>query len=99
MDNTDKIVVFVEECRSMGLSLKLPDVNEGQYMFTVNDSDEIIYGLGAIKGLLRHCLSLSAEQCQPRVRAILYRDVGVMLAGGKGEGLRFLKKQKLWFRL
>ena len=51
MQNTDKIVVFVEECRSMELSLKLPDVNEGQYMFTVNDRDQIIYGLGAIKGL------------------------------------------------
>jgi len=35
----------------MQLSLKLPDVNEGQYMFTVNQQDEIIYGLGAIKGL------------------------------------------------
>ena len=51
MQNTDKIVVFVEECRSMELSLKLPDVNEGRYMFTVNSADEIIYGLGAIKGL------------------------------------------------
>jgi len=51
LQNTDKIVVFVEECRAMKLSLKLPDVNEGQYMFTVNASNEIIYGLGAIKGL------------------------------------------------
>ena len=51
MDNTDKIVVFVDECRRMKLLLKLPDVNEGQYMFTVNTSDDIIYGLGAIKGL------------------------------------------------
>ncbi|MFT5711198.1 MAG: DNA polymerase-3 subunit alpha [Halioglobus sp.] len=51
MQNTDKIVVFVEECRDMGLVLKLPDVNEGEYMFTVNSEDEIIYGLGAIKGL------------------------------------------------
>ena len=51
LQNTDKIVVFVEECRAMHLSLKLPDVNEGQYMFTVNPQDEIIYGLGAIKGL------------------------------------------------
>lgn len=51
LQNTDKIVVFVEECRAMGLALKLPDVNEGQYMFTVNDDNEIIYGLGAIKGL------------------------------------------------
>ena len=51
LENTDKIVVFVEECRAMKLALKLPDVNEGQYMFTVNADDEIIYGLGAIKGL------------------------------------------------
>ena len=51
LDNTDKIVVFVDECKQMKLSLKLPDVNEGQYMFTVNADDEIIYGLGAIKGL------------------------------------------------
>ena len=51
LQNTDKIVVFVEECRAMKLTLKLPDVNEGQYMFTVNARNEIIYGLGAIKGL------------------------------------------------
>jgi DNA polymerase-3 subunit alpha len=51
LDNTDKIVIFVEECRAMKQALKLPDVNQGQYMFTVNEDDEIIYGLGAIKGL------------------------------------------------
>lgn len=51
LDNTDKIVVFVDECKRMKLSLKLPDVNEGQYMFTVNTAGDIIYGLGAIKGL------------------------------------------------
>ena len=51
MDNTDKIVVFVDECKRMKLVLKLPDLNEGQFMFTVNTDDDIIYGLGAIKGL------------------------------------------------
>jgi DNA polymerase III subunit alpha len=51
LDNTDKIVVFVDECKRMKLSLKLPDVNEGQYMFTVNLHGDIVYGLGAIKGL------------------------------------------------
>ena len=49
--NTDKIVIFVNECHDMGLTVKYPDVNEGQYMFTVNPAGEIIYGLGAIKGL------------------------------------------------
>ncbi len=51
LDNTDKIVVFVDECKRMKMSLRLPDVNEGQYMFTVNGQNDIIYGLGAIKGL------------------------------------------------
>lgn len=51
LQNTDKIVIFVEECRSMELPLKLPDVNRGEYMFSVNAEGDIIYGLGAIKGL------------------------------------------------
>jgi DNA polymerase-3 subunit alpha len=51
LDKTEKIVVFVDECKRMQQTLKLPDVNEGDYMFTVNAEDEIIYGLGAIKGL------------------------------------------------
>jgi DNA polymerase-3 subunit alpha len=51
LQNTDKIVVFIEECRAMKLALKLPDINTGEYMFTVNDAGEIVYGLGAIKGL------------------------------------------------
>ncbi len=51
LDNTDKIVVFIEECRAMKLDYKLPSVNEGEYMFTVNDRGQIVYGLGAIKGL------------------------------------------------
>src|SRR6056297_2029856 len=51
LDNTDKIVLFVDECKRMSLSLRLPDVNAGRYMFTVNARREIVYGLGAIKGL------------------------------------------------
>lgn len=51
MDKTDKVVTFVEECRSMGLNLLPPDVNNGEYQFTVDQDSNIIYGLGAIKGL------------------------------------------------
>jgi DNA polymerase-3 subunit alpha len=51
LQNTDKIVIFIEECRALKLQLQLPDVNVGEYMFTVNERGEIIYGLGAIKGL------------------------------------------------
>ena len=51
LQNTDKIVTLIDECRQMGLVLANPDVNQGQYMFTVGSEGQIIYGLGAIKGL------------------------------------------------
>jgi len=51
MQNTDKVVIFVEECRQMNIPPTLPDVNSGDYKFTVNDAGEIVYGLGAIKGV------------------------------------------------
>ncbi len=51
MQNTDKVVTLVEECRSLGLELVLPNVNSSEYTFTVNDQGQIVYGLGAIKGL------------------------------------------------
>jgi DNA polymerase-3 subunit alpha len=51
MDNTDKIVTLVDECGNMGLDLLPPDVNRGHYKFTVNDADQIIYGIGAVKGV------------------------------------------------
>ncbi len=51
LDNTDKVVIFLEECREMGLTVLPPDVNAGEYMFTVNDEDQIVFGLGAVKGV------------------------------------------------
>ena len=51
MQNTDKVVTLIEECRLMKLPLVVPDVNIGAYNFTVNQKREIVYGLGAIKGL------------------------------------------------
>jgi len=51
MDNTDKIVTLVDECKNMGLVLLPPDVNSGLYKFTVNDDNEIVYGIGAVKGV------------------------------------------------
>ncbi|OED41825.1 DNA polymerase III subunit alpha [Endozoicomonas sp. (ex Bugula neritina AB1)] len=51
MQNTDKVVTFIEECREMGLIVLPPNVNSGEYMFGVNDDGHIVYGLGAIKGV------------------------------------------------
>ncbi len=51
MDNTDKVVTFIDECHDMTLAVEPPDVNSGQYRFTVRDERTVIYGLGAIKGV------------------------------------------------
>ena len=51
MHNTDKVVTLIEECRSMKLRIKVPDVNVSEYKFTVDDSGDVVYGLGAIKGV------------------------------------------------
>ncbi len=51
MDKTDKIVTLVDECQRMGLTIIPPDVNSGQYRFTVNRQGHIVYGIGAVKGV------------------------------------------------
>ncbi|MHC5349562.1 DNA polymerase III subunit alpha [Pseudomonas sp. A46] len=51
MHNTDKVVTLIEECRHMKLRIVAPDVNNSEYRFTVDDAGQIVYGLGAIKGV------------------------------------------------
>ncbi|MCM2129677.1 DNA polymerase III subunit alpha [Larsenimonas rhizosphaerae] len=51
MHNIDKVVPLIEECRRMGLTVTPPDVNVGGYKFTVNEQNEVVYGLGAIRGV------------------------------------------------
>ena len=50
MDNTDKVVIFIEESRALGLCVEPPDINRCAFSFTVEGDDAIRYGLGAIKG-------------------------------------------------
>ncbi|PKD38058.1 DNA polymerase III subunit alpha [Methylomonas sp. Kb3] len=51
MDNTDKVVVLIDECREMKLEICPPDINVSDFRFTVNDQGQIVYGIGAIKGV------------------------------------------------
>ncbi len=51
MDNTDKIVTLIDECREMKLNVLPPDINRSSYEFIPDDNDTVIYGLGAIKGV------------------------------------------------
>lgn len=51
MNHTDKVVVFIEDCQSMGLNVIAPCVNQSFFRFTQKSETDIIYGLGAIKGV------------------------------------------------
>ncbi|MFN8901728.1 MAG: DNA polymerase III subunit alpha, partial [Lysobacteraceae bacterium] len=51
MDNTDKVVNFLEETRAMQLTVLPPKANASATMFEATDARTIRYGLGAIKGV------------------------------------------------
>jgi DNA polymerase-3 subunit alpha len=58
MDHTDKVVTLVDDAQLQNIKILPPDVNRGEYYFTVFKSnpelprnDSIVYGLGAIKGV------------------------------------------------
>ena len=51
MDNTDKVVTFLDESRAIGLQVLPPDVNTSVYMFVADEPKVVRYGLGAIKGV------------------------------------------------
>jgi len=51
MENTDRVVTLIAECRDMGIEVTKPDINACQYYFEATTDGRVTYGLGAIKGL------------------------------------------------
>ncbi len=72
MDNTDKVVHLIAECRDMKLRVVPPDVNRSDYRFTAQSDDTIIYGLGAIKGVGQAAIEGLLEE---RAAAGSYQDL------------------------
>ncbi|MEN8263667.1 MAG: DNA polymerase III subunit alpha, partial [Nitrospirota bacterium] len=50
MDNTAKVVLFISECKAMGIEILPPDINESTREFKV-DGNSIRFGLEAVKGV------------------------------------------------
>ncbi len=50
-DNTDKVVIGINECEAMGIKVMPPNINTSLAHFTVMDDKTISFGLTAIKGL------------------------------------------------
>ncbi len=52
MNNTDNVVFFINDCReNFGLTVDNPSVNRSEWHFVADTPTNIIYGLGAIKGV------------------------------------------------
>ncbi|AWH90540.1 DNA polymerase III subunit alpha [Buchnera aphidicola (Melanaphis sacchari)] len=51
IDNTEKIVILVREVFRMKIKILPPNINLSKYEFCVDNKKNIIYGLGAIKGI------------------------------------------------
>ena len=50
LGNLDKVPLYVEECRKMGIQILKPDINKSFTRFTVDDG-KIRFGLGSIKNV------------------------------------------------
>ncbi|MCR3756430.1 MAG: DNA polymerase III subunit alpha [Candidatus Westeberhardia cardiocondylae] len=51
IDNTEKITNWINECARMKIKVLKPDINNSQYHFYVDKNENIVYGMGAIKGI------------------------------------------------
>ncbi|MFT5448909.1 MAG: DNA polymerase-3 subunit alpha, partial [Gammaproteobacteria bacterium] len=51
MDNTEKVVVFIDECNELSLHVRRPLVSHSERVFTAPDAQTVCFGLGAIKGV------------------------------------------------
>lgn len=61
VDKGDKVVVFIEECKRMGIKVLPPDINESYKDFTI-DEHSIRFGLGAIKNVGSGAIDIIVEE-------------------------------------
>ena len=61
MNNTDKVVTYINECRDNEIEVLPPDINESDHDFTVVD-DRIRFGLAAVKNVGEAALDSIIEE-------------------------------------
>nr|WKN38841.1 DNA polymerase III subunit alpha [Tunicatimonas sp. TK19036] len=72
MNNSDKVTIFMDECKQMKIKVLGPDVNESDYDFGVNKEGQIRFGLGAIKGAGESAIASVIEE---RENQGTYQDI------------------------
>ncbi|WMC18760.1 MAG: DNA polymerase III subunit alpha [Enterobacteriaceae bacterium PSpicST2] len=51
MQNTKKLIILINECKRMKINILYPNINKSFYNFSVDGNKNIIWGIGAIKGI------------------------------------------------
>lgn len=106
--NTDKVVQYINEARSLGLEILPPDVNESGFKFTVVSDTRVRFGLGAIRnvgeGAIRSIIA-GRETGEHRtltgfvesidLRLCNKRVIESLIAAGACDGLEGHRKQLL----
>lgn len=62
LDNTDKIVGYVRDCKRMKIKIMPPCVNNSRFEFSIPAEKTIQFGLGAIKGLGSGIINMIVEE-------------------------------------
>jgi DNA polymerase-3 subunit alpha len=73
MDNTDKVIRYIGDCRDMGIPVLPPDINDGVHGFTVS-GDSIRFGLGAIKGVGQNAVTAAIQERESNGRFTSFFD-------------------------
>ncbi|BBH52082.1 DNA polymerase III subunit alpha [Fluviispira sanaruensis] len=62
LDNTDKIVGYVRDCKRMKIAIRPPCVNYSRFEFSIPGDKIIQFGLGAVKGLGSGIINMIVEE-------------------------------------
>ena len=72
LSDINTITKLMDECKTMGIKVLGPDVNESNLKFTVNSEGNIRFGLGAVKGVGEGAVACIIEE---RQKEGLYADI------------------------
>lgn len=72
MDSTDRIVIYLHEANTLNITVTPPNINDCNYRFRSRSETEIVYGLGAVKGVGQAVLEHLVEE---REQNGLYKDL------------------------
>jgi DNA-directed DNA polymerase III (polc) len=72
LNNITEITKFMDECKSMGINVLCPDVNESFLKFSVNKEGDVRFGLAAIKSVGH---GAAADIIEERTKNGTFRDI------------------------